>query len=88
MSLSVAVSHSSCVSVSLGLGIATDGGWWRRSGGRDGVGPSWFPLVMLTPSRRFLVIVGALSLPRCPFASTHGKEVLDWGLDGDKERPR
>ena len=43
----------------LSLPLGADGGWWRRSGGRDGVGPSRLRLVMLTPSRCLLVVVGA-----------------------------
>ena len=44
-------------SLLLSLPLGAEGGWRQGSGGRDGVGPSRFRLVMLTPSRCLLVVV-------------------------------
>ena len=65
----------------LSLPLGADGGW---RGSRDGVGPSRFRLVMLTPSRRLLVVVTTTSscelrVEQISFVSTSSCTGRVWG---------
>ena len=60
----------------LSLPLGAEGGWRQGSGGRDGVGPSRFRLVMLTPSRCLLVVVTIT--PSCEKGTCHRRCSAAW----------